>query len=206
MTDDTQTTDSYIGLLLNKVPEVTVYFWSVKVLSTTVGETATDFLDTNLNLGLTATSLVMGALLVLALVFQFRAPRYIPGIYWTAVVLISIVGTLITDNLSDNCNVPLSVTTAIFSAALAITFSAWFASQRTLSIHTIFTRRREGFYWLAILFTFALGTAAGDLAAEKLNLGYGVSLLLFGGLIALVSVGRLGLKLNPTACFWAAYC
>lgn len=210
MTDDTQTVDDHIALLLNKVPEVTVYFWVIKVLSTTVGETAADFLDTNLNLGLTSTSLIMGALLAAALVCQFRMPRYVPGIYWTTVVLVSIVGTLITDNLSDNYNVPLGVTTAVFAAALASTFAVWHASQRTLSIHTIFTRRREGFYWLAILFTFALGTAAGDLVAEKFSLGYGVSLLVFGGLIALVcvgrfGVGRFGLELNPIACFWAAY-
>jgi len=147
----------------------------------------------------------MGALLVAALAVQFRAPRYIPGIYWVAVVLISIVGTLITDNLSENYNVPLEATTAIFATALVIAFATWYAAERTLSIHTIFTRRREGFYWLAILLTFALGTAAGDLVAEKLNLGYVVSLLLFGGLIALVCVARLRFKLNSVGCFWAAY-
>jgi uncharacterized membrane-anchored protein len=205
MADNTQTTDSYTGLLLNKVPEVTIYFWLIKVLSTTVGETAADFLDTNLNLGLTRTSFIMGALLAVALAFQFRAPRYIPGIYWVTVVLISIVGTLITDNLTDNYGVPLEITAAVFAVALGIAFAGWYASERTLSIHTIFTRRREGFYWLAILLTFALGTAAGDLTAEKLNLGYGVSLLLFGGLIALVCAGRFGFKLNSIACFWAAY-
>lgn len=205
MTDTTKTTDSYVGLLLNKVPEVSVYFWIIKVLSTTVGETAADFLDTNLNLGLTRTSVVMSALLAVALVVQFRAPRYVPGIYWVTVVLVSIVGTLITDNLGDNYNVPLEATTAAFAMALAIAFTAWYATERTLSIHTIFTRRREGFYWLVILFTFALGTAAGDLTAEKLNLGYGVSLLLFGGLIAAVCVARFGFRLNSIACFWVAY-
>jgi uncharacterized membrane-anchored protein len=205
MTNDTQTTETQLGLLLNKVPEVTLWFWLIKVLSTTVGETAADFLDTNLNLGLTTTSLLMGALLVVALAIQFRAPRYLPGTYWATVVLVSIVGTLITDNLSDNYSVPLEVTTGVFAAALALTFAVWFRSERTLSIHTIFTRRREGFYWLAILFTFALGTAAGDLTAEKLQLGYVVALLLFGGLIALVGVARFGLKLNAIACFWVAY-
>jgi uncharacterized membrane-anchored protein len=205
MTYDTKTTDAYVGLLLNKVPEVSAYFWIIKVLSTTVGETAADFLDTTLNLGLTRTTVVMSALLAVVLVVQFRAPRYIPGIYWVTVVLVSIVGTLITDNLSDNYNVPLNVTTVVFAVALAIAFTAWYATERTLSIHTIFTRRREGFYWLAILLTFALGTAAGDLTAEKLNLGYGVSLLLFGGLIAAVCVARFGFRLNSIACFWVAY-
>jgi uncharacterized membrane-anchored protein len=205
MSSDTRTVQSFTGLLLNKVPEVTIYFWLIKVLSTTVGETAADFLDTNLNLGLTTTTLVMAALLAGALVAQFRAVRYLPAIYWVAVVLISIVGTLITDILSDSYNVPLEVTTAVFAAALAITFGIWYRAERTLSIHTIFTRRRESFYWLAILFTFALGTAAGDLVAERLSLGYGVSLLLFGGLIALVCMARFGFRIDPVACFWAAY-
>ena len=149
--------------MLNKVPEVTVYFWLIKVLSTTVGETAADFLSTNLNLGEGKTALLMSGLLILALFFQFRAPRYVAGIYWITVVLISIVGTLITDNLSDNYNVPLEATTAIFAVALALAFTTWYAAERTLSIHTVFTRRREAFYWLAVLFTFALGTAACDL-------------------------------------------
>jgi uncharacterized membrane-anchored protein len=205
MSNDTQTTPGFTGLLLNKVPEVTVYFWLIKVLSTTVGETAADFLGTNLNLGEGRTALVMGALLAVALTVQFRAPRYVAGTYWVSVVLISIVGTLITDNLTDTWNVPLKVSAAAFSAALAITFAAWYASERTLSIHTIFTRRREGFYWLAILFTFALGTAAGDLVAEQLGLGYWVSLFLFAGLIALVSLARFGFRASPTACFWIAY-
>ena len=115
------------------------------------------------------------------------------------------MGTLITDMLSDSYNVPLQVTTAIFAAALAMTFRIWYRTGRTLSIHTIFTRRRESFYWLAILFTFALGTAAGDLLAERLSLGYGVSLLLFGGLIVLVCMARFGFRIDPVACFWAAY-
>lgn len=205
MNSDTRTVQSFTGLLLNKVPEVTIYFWLIKVLSTTVGETAADFLDTNLNLGLTTTTLVMAALLAGALIAQFRAARYLPAIYWVAVVLISIVGTLITDMLSDSYNVPLEVTTAVFAAALAITFGIWYRTERTLSIHTIFTWRRESFYWLAILFTFALGTAAGDLLAERLSLGYGVSLLLFGGLIVLACMARFGFRIDPVACFWAAY-
>lgn len=205
MASDTRTTSSCTGLLISKVPEVTIFFWLIKILSTTVGETAADFLGTDLNLGLTATSLAMGALLAVALVFQFRTPRYIPGVYWISVVLVSIVGTLITDNLSDNYNVPLEITTVTFSAALMFTFAAWYAAERTLSIHTVLTPRREGFYWLTILFTFALGTAAGDLVAEKLSLGYGVTLLLFSCLIAVVCVARFGFKLNSVTCFWVAY-
>jgi uncharacterized membrane-anchored protein len=157
--------------MLNKVPEVTLYFWIIKILCTTVGETASDYLATNLNIGLTNTTYITGALLIATLVFQFRARKYIPGIYWLSVVLISVVGTQITDNLVDNLGVTLVTTTIVFSIVLAAAFAAWYASERTLSIHTIYTTRREGFYWLAILFTFALGTAAGDLAAERLALG-----------------------------------
>ena len=190
--------------ILNKVPEVTLYFWVIKILCTTVGET---FADTLANHGLTLTqvSVVMSGLLAVALVFQFRAHRYVPAIYWLCVVLISVVGTLITDNLTDNFGVSLVTTTAIFSVALAAVFAAWFASEKTLSIHTIFTRRREGFYWLAILFTFALGTAAGDLFAERLGLGFFVSALIFGGLIAAITVAHFKFGLNAVLAFWLAY-
>ena len=191
--------------LLSKVPEVTLFFWIIKVLCTTIGETAADWLNTTLNLGLTGTSLVMGTLLAIALVVQFRLPRYVPGVYWTAVVLISVVGTLITDNLTDHFGVSLWTSTAIFSAALAATFAVWYAAEKTLSIHSIFTARREAFYWLAVLFTFALGTAAGDLIAEQLALGYWKSLLLFGGLIAVVTLAHFYAHLNAVLSFWIAY-
>lgn len=189
----------------NKVPEITLYFWIIKIFCTTVGETAADFLNANLHLGLTGTTFVMGSLLSITLFFQFASRRYVPGVYWFAVVLISVVGTLITDNLTDNFGVSLETTTIIFSVALATTFAAWYASERTLSVHTIYTIRREVFYWLAILFTFALGTAAGDLTAEKLNLGYVVSVILFGSLIAVVTVAHLRFKLNAVLAFWIAY-
>lgn len=191
--------------MLNKVPEVTLYFWIIKILATTVGETAADNLNEKLKLGLTGTTYVMGALLIVALAFQFRSRRYVPGLYWLAVVLISVVGTLITDNLVDNFGVALETTTIGFSVALAVTFAAWYASEKTLSIHTIFTTRREAFYWLAVLFTFALGTAAGDLVAERLNLGYVLSAVLFGGLIAVVAVAHFRFKLNAVLSFWIAY-
>lgn len=189
---------------LSKVPEVTVYFWIIKVLCTTVGETASDFLNVNLGFGLTGTSIAMGALLLAVLVFQFRARKYIPGIYWSAVVLISIFGTLITDNLTDRMGVPLEASTVVFSVALAITFAVWYAKERTLSIHSIFTRRREAFYWLAILFTFALGTAAGDLMAESLALGYLVTGVIVCVAIAAITIAwRLGL--DAVLGFWLAY-
>ncbi|MDX6314497.1 MAG: hypothetical protein QOF44_3961 [Streptomyces sp.] len=191
--------------MLNKVPEVTLYFWVIKILCTTVGETAADLLNTNLNLGLTNTSVVMSLLLIVTLFFQFRTNAYKPGLYWFAVVLISVVGTLVSDNLTDNLGVSLTVTTPIFAVLLAITFAAWYASERTLSIHTIRTVRREGFYWLAILFTFALGTSAGDLTAERLNLGYWVSAVLFGALIAAVTAAHHWFKLGAVLAFWIAY-
>ena len=191
--------------MLNKVPEVTIYFWIIKVLCTTVGETAADFLNINLGLGLTVTTVVMSVFLAVALAFQFRLRQYVPGIYWLAVVLISIVGTLITDNLVDNLRVPLLTTTIVFSVALAATFAVWYASERTLSIHSIVTTRREAFYWLAILFTFALGTAAGDLAAEGLALGYLTSAVIFGAIIGLVAFAHFGLKVNAVLTFWIAY-
>jgi uncharacterized membrane-anchored protein len=191
--------------MMNKVPEVTLYFWVIKVLCTTVGETAADNLNASLNLGLTRTTYVMGALLLVALFFQFRLRKYVPGVYWLAVVLLSIVGTLITDNLVDNYGVALETTTIAFSIALAATFAIWYAKERTLSIHTIFTTRREAFYWLAILFTFALGTAAGDLVAERLNLGYTLSLGVFAALIAAVAVAHLRFGLNAILAFWIAY-
>jgi uncharacterized membrane-anchored protein len=202
--------------MLNKVPEVTIYFWIIKVLCTTVGETAADYLNVNLGLGLTGTTYIMGALLIITLIVQFVYRRYVPGIYWLAVVFLSVFGTLITDNLSDNFGVSLVTTTIAFSLALAATFAAWYASEKTLSIHTIYTTKREGFYWLAILFTFALGTAAGDLTAERLDLGYPISVLLFGGLIAIVaaihftlgarSTGERALRTsNAVLAFWIAY-
>lgn len=191
--------------MLNKVPEVTLAFWVIKVLATTVGETAADLLGTNLGLGLTSTTYIMSTLLVAALFFQFRSRRYIPGIYWLVVVLISVVGTLITDNLVENYGVALETTTIAFAVALLATFIGWFLSERTLSIHTIFTSKRESFYWLAILFTFALGTAAGDLVAEKLSVGYWQSALLFLTLIGVVAVAHFRFKLPEVWAFWMAY-
>ena len=202
--------------MLNKVPEVTLYFWIIKVLCTTVGETAADYLNETFHFGLTGTSIIMGTLLFVVLIVQFRARKYVPSVYWLAVVLISVVGTLITDNLSDNFGVPLETTTIIFSIALLVTFFVWYAIEKTLSVHSIVTGRREAFYWLAILFTFALGTAAGDLSAEKFGLGYLTSVFIFAGLIAVVTTGHFVVKgilasehkhqsTNAVLAFWLAY-
>src|SRR3954467_10188565 len=191
--------------MLNKVPEVTFYFWVIKVLCTTVGETASDYLSDNVGLGLTKTTYITATALIVTLVFQFRLRRYVAPVYWLGIVLISVVGTQITDNLTDNHGVSLVTTTTIFSIILAIVFAIWWGIERTLSIHTIYTTRREGFYWLAVLFTFALGTAAGDLTAERLNVGYAWSVVLFAGAIALVAAAHYGLRLNAVAAFWIAY-
>ena len=203
MTDTAPRSD--LKQMLSKVPEVTLYFWIIKVLATTVGETAADFLGTHFNLGLTGTTLIMSGLLAIALGFQFRTRRYVPGVYWLAVVLISIVGTLITDNLVDNLGVKLWVCTTVFGVAMLATFAVWYASERTLSIHSIVTSKREAFYWLAILFTFALGTAAGDQIAEGFNIGYFNSVLLFIAMITLVFIAYRYLNVNAVLAFWSAY-
>lgn len=191
--------------MLNKVPQITLIFWIIKVLSTTVGETAADFLRTKLHMGLGGTSLVMSALFLIALAFQLTRRRYIPAVYWTVVVLVSIVGTLISDNLVDNLGFSLEVTSIAFATALAITFFAWWRSERTLSVHSIRTTRRELFYWTAILFTFALGTSAGDLLAEAMGVGYGLSALVFASLIALTALAHYVLRINGVLAFWIAY-
>jgi uncharacterized membrane-anchored protein len=197
-------TPSGTRLLLSKVPEVTAYFWIIKVLCTTVGEAAADFLNVSVNLGLTGTSVATGLLLVTVLAAQFAADRYTPVRYWSAVTLVSVFGTLVTDNLSDNLGVPLEVSTIVFGVLLAGTFAAWYRAEGTLSIHSILTRRREAFYWLAILVTFALGTAAGDLMAEVLGLGYLVSGVIVAAVIAATAVAwRLGL--HPVLAFWIIY-
>ena len=201
----TQTAASLGRRMFNKVPEVTLFFWLIKIMATTVGETAADYLNENLGFGLTNTTYITGALLIVLLVVQFRLRRYVPTVYWAVVVVVSVFGTLITDNLSDHYNVPLTTSTPIFAAILAVVFAVWWGVERTLSIHSIITRRRESFYWLAILFTFALGTAAGDLVAEKADLGYAVSIAIFAGAIAIVATAHYAFKVNAVLSFWLAY-
>lgn len=191
--------------MLNKVPEVTLFFWLIKIMATTVGETFADYLNVTLGFGLSKTSVVMTFLLLVALVLQFITRKYVPVAYWLSVVLISVVGTLITDNLTDNLGLPLQTATLMFAISLAAVFAVWFISEKTLSIHSITTTRRESFYWLTILFTFALGTAAGDLFSETYQLGYGLSALIFGALIAVVAFARFGMGASEVTTFWAAY-
>jgi uncharacterized membrane-anchored protein len=181
--------------MLNKVPEVTLAFWIIKIMSTTVGETGADYLAVHVGLA----SLLLAALLV-----QLQMRRYVPWIYWLTVVLVSVVGTQITDALTDRLDVSLYVSTAVFAAMLGTTFALWYAIERTLSIHTIVTTRRELFYWAAILFTFALGTAAGDLATEALGLGFNLGVVLCGALIAVIAIAYY-LGANAVLTFWLAY-
>jgi uncharacterized membrane-anchored protein len=190
---------------VNKVPEVTIYFWIIKVMATTVGETAGDLLSVRLDLGLTVTSYVMSAVFIAALIFQVRAKRYVPPLYWVTVVLISVVGTLISDNLVDGMGISLVTTSIAFGVILAAVFALWYFSEKTLSIHTIFTRRRELFYWAAILFTFAMGTSVGDFLAETLDLGYGQAAIVFAGMIGIVAFLYYILKMDGILSFWLAY-
>ncbi|MFE3573359.1 hypothetical protein [Lysinibacillus sp. NPDC059133] len=190
--------------LLNKVPEVTIFFWIIKVLCTTVGETFADFLNLNLGFGLMNTTIIMGFTFFIVLYLQFRVNKYVPGIYWLTVVLISVFGTLVTDNMTDNMGIRLEVSIIIFSVLLGFTFLFWYLSEKTLSIHSIYTRKREVFYWLTILFTFALGTAVGDLYSEQLGFGY-----LKTGLTVIVIIACIFLawkmKLDGILAFWIAY-
>jgi uncharacterized membrane-anchored protein len=181
------TANPRFALLLNKVPEVTAIFWVIKILSTTVGETGADYLAVHVGLGATTTAAIMVGFLVVALALQLRARSYVPWIYWLTVVLVSVVGTQITDLLTDKLEISLYLSTAAFACTLAAIFAVWYGVEQTLSIHTIVTTRRELFYWAAILFTFALGTAAGDLATEALGLGFQLGVLVFAALIALIA-------------------
>jgi uncharacterized membrane-anchored protein len=190
--------------MVNKVPEITVYFWVIKILCTTVGESFADYINETLGFGLTNTTLVFSAALIVVLVAQFVTNRYVPPIYWGVVVLVSVVGTLLTDNLTDARGVALWISTSIFSLLLLVVFGVWWLRERTLSIHTIVTVARESFYWLTVLVTFALGTAAGDWTLELTGWGPGPSVLLPAGLILAVFVAwRLGA--GPVLSFWFAF-
>lgn len=190
---------------LSKVPEVTLAFWVIKILATTVGETAADFLNTNLGIGLPKTSLIMIVLFAGALAYQILLKKYIASAYWLVIVFISVVGTLITDNLTDGLGIPLVNSSIAFLIALILVFVGWQRQEGTISIHTITTFPREVYYWLAVLFTFALGTATGDLFAEKFELGYLNSGLLFLGAIGIISLlYRLG-AIKENIAFWLAY-
>src|SRR5579875_1974350 len=190
--------------MLNKVPEVTIFFWTIKVLCTSVGESFADYINETLSFGLAHTTVLFTAVFAVALLIQFRLNRYVPAVYWLNVVLVSVVGTLLTDNLTDGQHVPLWISTTVFAVLLAVVFAVWYARERTLSIHSINSTSREGYYWLAVLVTFALGTAVGDWTIELTGWSPGQSILLPAGLIASVFLAwRLGA--GPVLTFWLAY-
>ena len=190
--------------MLSKVPEITVWFWVIKILCTTVGESFADWINMTMGVGLANTALIFTAVLGGVLAWQLRLDRYVPVVYWLAVVIVSVTGTLYTDLLTDSLAVPLALSTTVFAVALVIVFAVWFMREHTLSIHSIVTTPRELFYWLAVLITFALGTAVGDWTLQLTGWGPGTSVLLPAALIAAVIVGwRLGA--NPVLAFWLAY-
>jgi uncharacterized membrane-anchored protein len=186
-----------------KVPEITVLFWVIKVLTTGMGETFSDFLVTHfvpeIAVGLA------GLVLVISLLAQFRASRYRVWTYWSAVVMVSIFGTMVADITSFIIGIPLLAATLVFAVILAAIFALWYASEKTLSVHSITTRRREGFYWATVMATFALGTVAGDLTAERLHLGYLTSAVVFAIAIAIPAVAHRWGGLGVVTAFWSAY-
>ncbi|MCU1612878.1 MAG: hypothetical protein JWO98_418 [Frankiales bacterium] len=190
--------------MLNKVPEVTVWFWVIKILCTTVGESFADYINNTLGFGLTNTMLLFTAIFVVVLAVQMRAKRYIPFPYWLTVVVVSVAGTLYTDMGTDQLRIPLWVSSTVFAVLLAIVFGVWWLRERTLSIHSINTVPREAFYWLTVLVTFALGTATGDWTLELTNWTPGVSVLLALSLIvAIALLWKFGA--SPVLSFWLAY-
>ena len=192
------------GRLLNKVPEVTIWFWVIKILCTTVGESFADWINMKLGVGLDKTALIFTGVLVVVLGIQLALKRYVPFPYWLTVVVVSVTGTLYTDILTDEKNVPLGVSSAVFSVLLAVVFGVWWLRERTLSIHSITTIPREAFYWLAVLVTFALGTATGDWTLELTGWSPGVAVLLPLGLIVCITLlWKFGA--NPVLSFWLAY-
>jgi uncharacterized membrane-anchored protein len=188
---------------MSKVPEVTAYFWIVKVLTTGMGETTSDYLAHRLN-PIVAVALA-GILLAASLAFQFGVRRYVASIYWTCITMVSIFGTMAADVLHVALGIPYVISTAFFAVTLAAIFAIWYASEKTLSIHSIVTMRRELFYWATVMTTFALGTATGDMTAVTVHLGYLTSGVMFAVLIALPALAYLWLRMNAIVTFWFAY-
>lgn len=185
-----------------KVPEVTVYFWIVKLATTAMGEAISDYMvnDFNKYLGV----LIGFVVFAIAIFFQFRSKVYSTWLYWTAVSMVAVFGTMCADVLHVVLGLPYTGSFTLYAVLLAATFIAWYRSERTLDIHTISTRRREVCYWLAVTFTFAMGTAVGDLTAITVHLGYLSSAFLFIGMVLVPLIAwRLGA--NPVATFWVAY-
>ncbi len=189
--------------ILTKVPEVTAIFWLTKVLTTGVGESTSDYLVKQI--GPAGAVFLAGLALAGAMAWQFKAPRYMPGVYWLAVTMVAVFGTLAADALHKGLGVPYYASTVFYALVLAGVFIVWHRTEGTLSIHSIYTRRRETFYWAAVLATFALGTAAGDMTARTFGWGYGTSAVVFAFLIAIPAIAYWTTDLSPVLLFWSAY-
>jgi uncharacterized membrane-anchored protein len=188
---------------MRKVPEIGAYFWTIKVLSTAMGEVTSDYLVRTIN---PVIAVVLGGIcFAAALALQVSVRRYVPWIYWFAVVMVAVFGTMVADVLHVRFGIPYVATSAFFALALAIIFATWYSSEKTLSIHTIYAGRREWFYWATVIATFALGTAVGDLTAITWHLGYLSSAAIFAVMIALPAIGYRFFQLNTVLAFWVAY-
>jgi len=189
-----------------RVPEVFFIFWIIKTLSTTVGETGADFLVFDLGFGMPLVTIIASGIMAAVLFMQFnKLKRYVPFSYWSIVVLMSIIGTLITDILVDQVGIGLITLSIVFSITMLLGFFIWYKNEGSLSIHSIDTAKREAYYWVIILLAFALGTGVGDLISEGLSQGYGVAVLLFSGLIALVAIAYYVFKIGGVIAFWFAF-
>jgi uncharacterized membrane-anchored protein len=189
-----------------RVPEVILVFWIIKTLSTTVGETGADFLAADMGLGMSMVTLFISATMAILLYFQFiHFKKYVPANYWTLVVLMSVLGTLITDIMVDNFAIGLMPLSIVFAVLMLAGFYVWYRREGTLAIHSIDTASREAYYWVVILLAFALGTAVGDLISEYFSLGYSTAMMIFGGMIGAIALAYYAFKLDAVLAFWLAY-
>ena len=195
--------------LLSMVPQITLLFWIIKIITTGMGESASDWLlnqgEGLPGLGLPGALIIDIGLFIVAFVLQFTVRRYIPAVYWLTVVAVAVVGTVVADVMHFFIGVPLWATTTLYAVVIAVNFALWHRSEGTLSIHSIHTRRRQVYYWVAVFFTFALGTALGDLSASVPNLGFFGSIFVFLVLILVPAVLHLRFRVNAVFTFWFAY-
>jgi uncharacterized membrane-anchored protein len=191
--------------LVNRVARLGILFWVIKILSTTVGETAADYFSVNLNLGLTLTAIIMGVITIGVTYWNFKQKKYFPPAYWLLIVMMSIEGTLITDLLVEKLNVSIYTLDIVFTVAMGLLFYFWYKKEHTLSIHSINNDKREIFYWLIVLTTFALGTGVGDTVSEHLNFGYLNSLILFGSIFILSGILAYYKVISGVVAFWIAF-
>ncbi len=190
---------------INRVASLGVLFWVIKILSTTVGETAADYVSVNLNVGLVLTTILMGVVTIGVTIWNFRQKKYFAPAYWSLIVMMSIEGTLITDYLVDGLGVSLILLDVIFAIAMVLLFYFWYKKEHSLSIHSINNNTREKFYWIIVLTTFALGTGIGDTVSEHLNVGYLYSLIIFGSIFILAGILYYTKIIDAVLAFWIAF-